>query len=147
MIHLLLCRSKTHPSPPISSESSKEMAKHPSSSSPNKKSQTPLQSKYKKKKISAALREQVWIHTAGRVFERKCSVSWCQNMIDVFSFQCGHNIPESKGGATTLDNLIPICGRCNSSMGSSYTLDEWTKLHRTPRKWFGRKWLSLLGFK
>jgi hypothetical protein len=55
---------------------------------------------YKKTKIPVALREQVWINKMGRVFDGKCVINWCSNMISVFDFQCGHNIPESKGGKT-----------------------------------------------
>lgn len=84
---------------------------------------------YKKKKITGALREAVWIKTMGRTFEGKCPVVWCPNSITVFDFQSGHNIPESKGGSTTLPNLIPICARCNFSMGNQYTIDEWNALH------------------
>ena len=47
------------------------------------------------------------------------------NTINVFNFQVGHNIPESKGGTLSLNNLKPICGRCNFSMGNNYTIDEW----------------------
>ena len=83
----------------------------------------------KKEKIPAALREQVWIQKSGRVFEKKCHISWCENNITVFDFQCGHNIPESKGGKTTLENLIPICSRCNLSMSDKYSIDEWNQLH------------------
>jgi hypothetical protein len=39
----------------------------------------------------------------------------------------GHNIPESKGGKTTINNLIPICGDCNRSMGDRYTIDEFSQ--------------------
>lgn len=81
---------------------------------------------YKKTKIPVALREQVWINKMGKVFDGKCFISWCSNMISVFDFQCGHNIPESKGGKTTIDNLLPICGRCNLSMANNYTIDQWT---------------------
>ena len=80
---------------------------------------------YKKGKIPKALREQVWLKNMGQTFQGKCRVTWCHNNISVFDFQCGHNIPESKGGHTSLDNLVPICGRCNISMGSGYTIDEW----------------------
>ena len=126
-------------------ESSKEMVSHPSASKAKKAGKS---TPYKKKKISRALREQVWIHNAGRRFEMKCPISWCQNLIDVFSFQCGHNVPESKGGKTTLDNLVPICGRCNLSMGNSYTLDEWSSLHvLSSKKPTIRKWYNLFGFK
>lgn len=84
---------------------------------------------YRKKKISGALREAVWIKTMGRHFEGKCPVPWCFNSISVFDFQAGHNVPESKGGETKLPNLIPICSRCNTSMGNTYTIDEWSKMH------------------
>lgn len=84
---------------------------------------------YRKKKITGALREAVWIKTLGKRFEGKCPVTWCSNTITVFDFQSGHNIPESKGGETKLPNLIAICARCNFSMGNTYTIDEWNILH------------------
>jgi hypothetical protein len=82
--------------------------------------------KYKKSKIPRALREQVWIQKAGRVFDKKCAVSWCENLINAFNFQAGHNIPESRGGKTNIENLVPICDRCNFSMGAQYSIDEWS---------------------
>jgi 5-methylcytosine-specific restriction endonuclease McrA len=89
---------------------------------------------YKKQKIPVALREQVWIHKMGRSFEGKCPVTWCQNTITVFDFQSGHNLPESRGGKTDLSNLIPLCSRCNVSMGNQYTIDEWCKMSNLPEK-------------
>ena len=80
-----------------------------------------------KKSIPKALREQVWISYFGKKFQHKCHVKWCTNKITVFDFECGHNIPESKGGETTLANLRPICSRCNKSMNNNYTIDEWNK--------------------
>jgi 5-methylcytosine-specific restriction endonuclease McrA len=90
------------------------------------------ESPYKKTKIPKALREQVWLKCMGETFDGKCKVGWCKNRINVFDFQCGHNIPESKGGKTTLDNLLPICTRCNISMGSQYTIDEWNTKFAPP---------------
>ena len=84
---------------------------------------------YTKKKISQALREQVWLARFGRNFEHKCYVTWCRNTITVFDFESGHNIPESKGGSTDLTNLFPICRKCNGSMGDRYSIDEWNALH------------------
>lgn len=101
-------------------------------SKPQEKPQPKPQSQskpYRKKKITGALREAVWIKTMGRSFEGKCPVVWCPNTITVFDFQAGHNIPESKGGSTTLPNLIAICARCNFSMGNQYTIDEWNTMH------------------
>ena len=69
-------------------------------------------------------------------FKAKCAVSWCQNAITPFSFQCGHNVPESKGGQTDISNLRPICANCNMSMGDDYTIDEFSKLSRpSPHLW------------
>ena len=83
-----------------------------------------------KKKIAVpkALREQVWVSNVGSVFQTKCSVVWCKNNMSVFDFEVGHNIPESKGGKTVLENLRPICSRCNRSMSNTYTIDEWNTL-------------------
>jgi len=79
-------------------------------------------------KIPKALREQVWITIFNKQFEHKCYIDWCKNIINVFDFSVGHNIPVSKGGVTSLDNLKPICTRCNLSMSDTNTIDEWNKL-------------------
>jgi 5-methylcytosine-specific restriction endonuclease McrA len=86
--------------------------------------------------IPKALREQVWITHAGRRFETKCLIPWCKNIMTVFDFHVGHDIPESRGGATEIANLKPICARCNLSMGSTYTIQEWALLSRPVRPWF-----------
>lgn len=84
----------------------------------------------RKAPIPTAMREQVWLLKFGKAFEAKCPTPWCQNVITVFDFQSGHNIPESKGGKTSIENLVPLCSRCNLSMGDRYTIDEWNKLGR-----------------
>jgi 5-methylcytosine-specific restriction endonuclease McrA len=89
---------------------------------------------YQKAHIPKALREQVWIQYYGTVFHNKCPTCWCQNRVNVFDFQVGHNVPESKGGSTTIDNLIPICGRCNLSMSNTYTFDEWSATFGSRRR-------------
>ena len=99
-------------------------------------------SPYKKKKIPRAVREAVWLHHCGRRFERRCLTPWCKNSITVFDFQTGHNIPESKGGTMTLDNLIPLCSRCNLSMGNQYTFQEWAAQISSSTTW----WKRLFGF-
>ena len=89
---------------------------------------------FKKAKIPKALKEQVWLTYMGKNFESKCYVKWCNNNINVFDFQTGHNIPESKGGLTILENLRPLCSRCNFSMNNNYTIDEWNKLSNKNKK-------------
>ena len=92
--------------------------------------------KYKKGKIPKALREQVWIAKMGKYFNGACMISWCTNDISCFSFDCGHNIPESKGGPTNIENLIPICRNCNLGMSNKYTITEWEQKYETPPKWY-----------
>ena len=81
-----------------------------------------------KEKIPKALREQVWKRYIGEKYKATCVVTWCTNSISVFDFEVGHNIPESKGGSLDLTNLRPICSRCNKSMSSHYTIDEWNRI-------------------
>jgi len=84
----------------------------------------------KKSSVPKALREQVWLNYVGKKFERKCLVTWCENDISVFNFEVGHNIPESKGGTLDIENLRPICSKCNRSMGDSYTIDEFSAISK-----------------
>lgn len=84
--------------------------------------------RYRKRKIPKAVRESIWLAHCGRVYDAKCLTPWCQNTITVNDFQAGHKIPESKGGPTTFENLIPLCSRCNLSMGSAYTFDQWAAI-------------------
>jgi 5-methylcytosine-specific restriction endonuclease McrA len=87
-----------------------------------------------KAKIPGALRQQVWLVHIGKKFEHKCLVKWCQNIITPFSFETGHNIPESKGGSLDIDNLRPICSNCNRSMGDNYTIDEFSEISKKTSK-------------
>ena len=96
----------------------------------------------RKATIPRALREQVWIEKVGKKFQSKCKTTWCANKMTVFDFQCGHDIPESKGGSTDITNLVPICSRCNLSMGSEHTFKEWCSKSKVPSKWTG--WISHL---
>ena len=38
----------------------------------------------RKQNIPKAVREQCWIASFGKVFEHKCYVDWCDNIINVF---------------------------------------------------------------
>ena len=98
---------------------------------------SPLSPLYKKKKIPKAIREALWIKHHPSDLRAKCPVPWCPNTITAYDFQAGHRIPESRGGPTTIENLIPICSRCNLSMGSTYTYDDWCKLSK-PTGFFQR---------
>lgn len=88
-----------------------------------------------KQPIPKAMREQVWLSHIGQKYKSKCLTPWCKNTMTVFDFQCGHNIPESKGGETNMSNLFPICSRCNLSMSDTYTFTEWCKKSKPVPKW------------
>ena len=98
----------------------------------------------KKATVPRAIREQCWLNIIGKKYETKCYVKWCNNTMNVFDFHVGHDIPESKGGTLDLENLKPICARCNQSMSDNYTIQEWIKL--TPDKDKKSKCFGILDF-
>ena len=75
-----------------------------------------------------SIREEVWLRTCGENFSHPCITHWCSNRITVFDFHVAHNIPSSRGGTNTFENLKPMCARCNYAMGNRYTIDEWQRL-------------------
>ena len=87
-----------------------------------------------KKNIPKAVREQVWLNIIGKKYESKCYISWCKNTMDVFNFHVVHDLPESKGGTLDINNLKPICARCNLSMSDNYTINEWNNLSENKNK-------------
>lgn len=115
-------------------------------------------SKRKRSRIPAAVREQVWNRYVGReVGLTKCPVC-LERDLTPFHFHCGHIVADAAGGATTVENLRPICGACNLSMGTmnmgvyqqTYHPDcvrrvptrmEWAGVHPQLRS-FWRRWLG-----
>jgi len=85
---------------------------------------------YVKASIPIAIREATWVTYNGQAFVAKCHVEWCKNVTTPFSYDVGHNVPESKGGSMDIENLRPICHKCNMSMGNRYTIDEFSALSK-----------------
>ena len=81
-----------------------------------------------------AVREQAWIYTCGRKYSHCCPVPWCTNEITVFDFHMGHIVALAHGGSNSLENLIPLCARCNLGMGRQ-TLEEWCQTLKPPPRW------------
>ena len=73
--------------------------------------------KKKKVKIPQALRTATWIEYIGEENSQAKCLCCKTAVISVFNFHCAHVISESKGGELTLENLRPVCGACNLSMG------------------------------
>jgi len=85
--------------------------------------------------IPKALRQQVWIDKMGENYRGNCTIVWCNNVIDVFNFHCGHDTPHSKGGPQDINNLHPICVQCNLGMGNKFTIKEWNDKYTRKSKW------------
>lgn len=87
-----------------------------------------------KKKISANLRQTVWLHNVGRRFEIPCLCCYSRN-ITIFDFHVGHIIAEAKHGSNEVSNLLPICASCNQSMHTRH-LREYQKTCGYRQPWF-----------
>ena len=78
---------------------------------------------YKKVQIPKTIKKMVWnLYVGSTVAETAC-LCCQQETITMLQFHCGHVVPESKGGLNTLENLRPICGPCNMSMGTQHMKD------------------------
>jgi hypothetical protein len=66
-------------------------------------------------RVPRRLKQQAWdsVFPGRRV--GACQV--CRRALDMAEHEAGHVVPASKGGATTLANLVPLCAPCNKSMG------------------------------
>lgn len=74
--------------------------------------------KYKKKNIPHAVKVKCWNTHVGELVP-KINCLCCDNVsITQHNFHCGHIIAETHGGTLDINNLLPICNVCNSSMGS-----------------------------
>jgi len=76
---------------------------------------TDVVNKIIRKSIPKKIRDDLWIAYCGENYNSLCFV--CSDPISVKSFEAGHIIPASEGGSNNIDNLKPICGNCNKSMG------------------------------
>jgi hypothetical protein len=79
-----------------------------------------------KKSISASLRQKVWNKYIGLSIGETLCKCCNTNIISQLRFHCGHVIAEKCGGETILENLRPICEKCNLSMGTQ-NLNEFSQ--------------------
>jgi hypothetical protein len=104
---------------PVPSEEFKyEMGHPPITSKQREPEPTNNKVRYKKKSIPLVLKRRLW----NKYFGEQNGIATCPccklTQISTFSFHCGHIISERNGGLLILDNLIPLCQSCNSSMGT-----------------------------
>ena len=98
--------------------------------------------KKRKARIPRALKEQVWIKHNKKKFQVKCPIEWCKNKINCFNHHFGHVIPESKGGPTNIENLKPVCAKCNLSMSNTHTMDEFSELYASHQPTIDERWAT-----
>ena len=72
----------------------------------------------KKNYIPKKLKIDIWNKYIGE--DKRNTKCICCNVtqIDVMDFHAGHIISEKHGGLINIDNIIPICSQCNTSMNS-----------------------------
>ncbi len=90
-----------------------------------------------KKSIGPKLRIQVWKDEFGDEEEGYCPFYRCENVIHngLNGFHCGHIISEFNGGETVLENLRPICSKCNSKMAT----ENWKEFEKKCKREFRQK--------
>jgi len=76
-----------------------------------------------KHKIPSTVRHEVWKRYVSEIY-RKGKCFCCRTSeIEESNFDCGHVISRNNKGPISLENLRPICGQCNRSMGTQ-NMDE-----------------------
>lgn len=89
--------------------------------------------KAKKKAIPKVLKDLCWSKYIGNALGETSCMCCQTNMIRMNDFHCGHVIAEAKGGETVIENLRPICKKCNLSMGTD-NLNEFRTRYGFDRK-------------
>lgn len=67
-------------------------------------------------------KDEYWKYWFGNLQAVLCIVCNIMPLYRTDHFHLGHQIPKSKGGTYHPDNIIPICGHCNSAMRDNYTI-------------------------
>jgi len=80
---------------------------------------------YKRESIPKCVRNALWIN-----YFKDSRTGMCQcclrEQITIGNFNCGHIVAHANNGPSSLENLVPICTLCNTSMGK-YDLKEFIK--------------------
>lgn len=79
--------------------------------------------KKRKTRIPAVLKALVWNTYVGEDIGSTLCPVCNKHKITQLTFHCGHVISEAKGGQCKLDNMRPICIKCNLSMRTMHMYD------------------------
>lgn len=99
-----------------------------------------------KRRIPPQLRKLVWETYMKNPNQTVGPCFVCQGEIHILNFECGHVKSFATGGLTNLDNLRPICGSCNKSMGKKelYAYRDEFYANQKKEDSFGDKLYSLI---
>jgi 5-methylcytosine-specific restriction endonuclease McrA len=75
-----------------------------------------------KEKIPKALRDDVWDKYLEDISATLCPVCNIRKIKNT-NFEAGHILSEKENGKTNIDNLFPICSKCNKSMATKNMKD------------------------
>lgn len=73
----------------------------------------------KKKKIPKKVKNDAWDQYVGKNIATVPCLCCQKTEINAKDFVAGHILSEHNGGEVTVDNLVPICSPCNTSMGTT----------------------------
>ena len=82
----------------------------------------------KKKKIPKKVKCESWYKYIGREHGKSICICCRNTPIYQSEFTAGHIISENNGGLITVDNILPICNPCNTSMATK-NMDIYVKEH------------------
>lgn len=74
--------------------------------------------KPKKMRIPKVLKDHTWDEWVGDTIAKAKCMCCGINDIKMNDFHCSHVVAEANGGATSVENLRPVCAPCNLSMGT-----------------------------
>lgn len=83
---------------------------------------------YTKRNLSVAVRTAVWNTYIGREYGLGYCFVGCGEQISQANFECGHVQSRKFGGSNEIENLRPVCSRCNKSMGTQ-NMFEFMKMY------------------
>ena len=72
----------------------------------------------KRKRWTQKERQYIWNMYMGQVDRGEC-LCCCSEPITIKNFDIGHIEALNTGGSNDYDNLRPVCGHCNNSMGTT----------------------------
>jgi hypothetical protein len=97
----------------------------------------PKKERVKKTPIPKVIKDEIWDYYIGNTVAQVPCPCCQKTPITMRDFVAGHVLSEKHGGAITCANLVPICNKCNSSMGARHMVEfcmkHWGRPPLTPR--------------